>query len=90
MKFWPFPSAARNYPNFTIEYGFKVLQHILRSDDIFQLISNGPSNENDRMDILFGYFGREKRLELREILRKNWKVLGNYLFCFLNVIKLMI
>jgi len=80
-KFWPFPSVTRNYPKYAVEYGFKVLKHILQNDEIFQLINGGfPPDEDNRIDILFNFLPRKQKLELRNILRNNWDEISNYLF----------
>ncbi len=77
-KFWPFPIVTRNYPKYAVEYGFKVLKHILQNDKIIQSINgDAPPDENSRMDILFNLLPREQKLDLRNILRNNWDEIGN-------------
>ncbi|EXX70994.1 hypothetical protein RirG_082460 [Rhizophagus irregularis DAOM 197198w] len=70
-KYWPFPSAAGNYPRYVVEYGFRVLQLILKNDDIFQLINEGLPDENDRADVLFKFLPRGQTLGFQGLLRNN-------------------
>ncbi|CAG8733670.1 uncharacterized protein OCT59_011814 [Rhizophagus irregularis] len=70
-KYWPFPSVTGNYPKCIVEYGFKVLQLVLKNDDIFQLINEGLPDKNDRVDVLFKFLPREQTLGFRDLLRNN-------------------
>jgi hypothetical protein len=78
VMFWPFPPVSRNYPKYAVEYGCKVLQHIIQNEDISQLINDDSSNENSRVEILFKFLSREKTLKFRDLLRKSWTELSNY------------
>ncbi|CAH1765873.1 4457_t:CDS:2 [Entrophospora sp. SA101] len=85
-NFWPFPPVTQNYPKYIISFGCKVLQHILQSENIFQLITsdyyylhNGDvtfTNENVKVDNLFRCLSYSNITAFRELLRKNWKEIG--------------
>jgi hypothetical protein len=78
-KFWPFPPTTRNYPKYTIEYGCKVLQYILQTEESnFWSINNDSSDENDRVSSLFKLLPREQILQVNQSLRSNWDELGSY------------
>jgi hypothetical protein len=66
-KFWPFPPFAQNCPKYAIEYGLKVLQHLLQNEDNFW-----PPNETDRVESLFKLLPRVQSYKLYTLLRSNW------------------
>ncbi|GES84821.1 sacsin-like [Rhizophagus clarus] len=74
-KFWPFPPITLNCPKYAIEYGLKVLHHILQDEDTFRLIDN-DDDENERVDILFNLLPRDKAIGLHVLLQNNWDGIG--------------
>jgi hypothetical protein len=85
-KFWPFPPVTHNCPKYAIEYGCKVLQHILQNEDTFRLIDN-DDDANENVDILFNLLPREQVLGFHVLLKNNWDGIGkfplnlNIIFC---------
>ncbi|CAG8442385.1 17159_t:CDS:2, partial [Acaulospora morrowiae] len=74
-KFWPFPPVARNYPKYTVEYGCKVLFHLLQTKDLFPLISDGV-NDGSHVDVIFKALSRNQIEDFRHLLRNNWDEIG--------------
>ncbi|CAG8531214.1 25032_t:CDS:2 [Gigaspora rosea] len=76
-KFWPFPPISRNHPRYTVEYGCKVLQHMLQTKDIFPMIADGSyDHRSSSVDILFSTLARSQIEDLRNLLRNNWDEIG--------------
>ncbi|RHZ85886.1 hypothetical protein Glove_59g111 [Diversispora epigaea] len=85
-KFWPFPLATHNYPKYVFRYGCKVLQCMLRSNIIFQLINPDHfyqhfrkvyfSDEDNRVDILFKCLSIDNIENFHKLVRNNWDVMG--------------
>ncbi|RHZ79539.1 hypothetical protein Glove_144g90 [Diversispora epigaea] len=85
-KFWPFPLATHNYPKYVFSYGCKVLQCMLRSEIIFQLINPDNfyqhfrkvyfSDEDNHVDILFKCLSIENIENFYQLLRNNWDGIG--------------
>jgi hypothetical protein len=94
VLFWPFPSVSRNYPKYALEYSFKVLQYMLQNEDFIRSSIDDSFNENNHVEILFKLLRHEQVLELRDLLRKNWVELSNYILSFIyhscNLIKLAV
>ena len=76
MMFWPFPSHTRNHPKYAFEYGCKVLQLILKDEDITRSINDGSSDEVNNVDALFKLLSRQQISGMRDLLRVNWNGLS--------------
>lgn len=76
-KFWPFPPISHNCPKYAIEYGLKVLHHILQNEDTFQLIDN-DDDANENVDILFNLLPRNQADDVHILLQNNWDGIGNF------------
>ncbi|CAG8567463.1 5808_t:CDS:2 [Diversispora eburnea] len=86
-KFWPFPLSTHSYPKYVFSYGCKVLQCMLQSETLFQLINSDDhfyqhsqkvyfSDENNNIDILFKCLSIDNIEDFYQLLRNNWSELG--------------
>ncbi|RHZ79591.1 hypothetical protein Glove_144g89 [Diversispora epigaea] len=87
-KFWPFPLSTHNHPKYVFSYGCKVLQCMLRSETIFQLINPEDhfyqhsqkvyfSKEDNHVDILFKCLSINNIENFYHLLRNNWNGIGS-------------
>jgi hypothetical protein len=83
LKFWPFPPTTRNYPKYAIEYGCKVLQHIIQKEDNFWSDPSNMTNGTNNVDSLFELLPYEKAFELHILLRNNWDEIGEFFTYYL-------
>ncbi|CAG8459214.1 2512_t:CDS:2, partial [Diversispora eburnea] len=85
-KFWPFPLSTHSHPKYVFSYGCKVLQCMIQSENLFQLINSDDhfyqhsqkvyfSDENNNIDILFKCLSIDNIKDFYKLLRINWSSL---------------
>ncbi|CAG8567480.1 5809_t:CDS:2, partial [Diversispora eburnea] len=86
-KFWPFPLSTHSHPKYVFSYGCKVLQCMIQSENLFQLINSDDhfyqhsqkvyfSGENNNIDILFKCLPVDNIENFYQLLRSDWDGIG--------------
>ncbi|CAG8554907.1 5415_t:CDS:2 [Funneliformis mosseae] len=73
-KFWPFPLTEQSNSKYVVEFGFKVLEHMIKNEDFFD------GSIEDRVNSLFEDLFHDQIQGLHKMLRKTWDLIANQNF----------